>query len=890
MKKSLSMAVVLCLLVSLFSGLTISVSAAGDGTEGNPYQIATVADLALVAEYPDAYFVQTANLTGVNSSITDASKTFTGSYDGGNYSIAVSLTNSQGLFAVTSGATIKNLTVTGTVGVNASGLAGAIAGTINSTAFENCINKTTITGKGTKTGGIAGSNNSGTSTFTGCRNEGSITIDNYFIGGILGYSADAASVTFVNCANTGDVKGSTYVVGGILGQGNATMTNCYNTGSVMASYAANRMGGLVGGVLGTVALTNCYNTGTITQASGGSGALVGGTWKTATTTLTNCYNIGTVGTPAADQDLIASYLQSGSTHTKNYVNCYTTGTSTAENVTGGLTETGITVEKLNEGAATGYEPYQTSKFYSHPVLVANPEPAPALGSEENPYQIATKADLALVAANPAAYFEQTANIEEEVTSPINGSATFTGNYDGKGYSIKVKIESDAQSVGLFTKVAGTVSNVTVKGSVKGNDRAGGVVGELQQSGAIINCVNYAAVSGWQGIAGILGCSTTGVNGNSVQNCKNFGTITATGQYIGGIVGYGLLGSLSGCANYGDVTGGGPQVGGIVGYNNCNISNCLNAGNVTCNGNLAGGISGQFRATSISNCYNLGTVTAKGNNAIAGGLTTGNFGNVTFTVKNCYNAGAVLAPNGTAANMAISSSATNTCTYDNCYALTTETAGAPAGVTYVDPAALKTADLGSAFSITGDNYAYPQLTANPIETAWDFGKLTVTCGENGTTSFTGSIYLKKGSVYQLAVTPAANYVVVPVDLYVVQNGYMGIQVGDDTVVNVTFRKQLPSFVMAPQLWTIDDELKDVFFVKIGEGAYTASEFGIEYSKDGDTYLPLRAVEGDAAQFGILLDFSALNELPEYTVRAYVKYLDDDGVSQTITGESQAIRQE
>ncbi len=882
MKKVLSMAVVFCLLASLFSGLTISVSAAGDGTESNPYQIATAANLSLVAENPSAYFVQTADITGVTSPITDASVTFTGSYDGGNYSIAVALpSSSRGLFTSTNGATISNLTVTGTVAtdkaVQSTGSIGAFAGSIRSTSFINCTNEAIITGNATKVGGIAGSNDGGHSIFTNCKNEGTVTINNYFVAGILGYSADAATVEFTNCANTVNIKGSTYVVAGLLGQGAVTMTNCYNTGDILGFAVTNRFGGLVGGVLGNVSLTNCYNTGDVPGAK--SGALVGGTWSTATTTLTNCYNIGTIATTAADQDLIGSHLQGSSTHTKNFVNCYTTGASTTSNVTGSLTAAGITAERLNTGAAAGEEPYQLSPYYSHPILTANPEPAPAPGTEANPYQIATIGDLSLVAQDPTAYFVQTADIEEEVTSWINGSTTFSGNYDGRGHFINVNIESKNQSVGLFSKVTGTISNVIVKGKVKGHDRAGGVVGELQKGGAVINCVNYAAVDGYQGIAGIVGCALSG--GNSIQGCKNFGTIIGTGQYDGGIIGYGELGSLSGCANYGNVTGGSTQVGGIAGYIYCSISNCLNAGNVTGNSDLVGGIAGQFRNTSMSNCYNLGIVTTNYNNAIAGGLIAGNYGVGNIKVSNCYNAGVVFAPNGTAANMAINSKDSTTFTYENCYALTTDlSATAPAGVTLVDKAGLKNAifGLGGAYEI-GTLYEYPQLSSNPMDVAWDFGKLTVTGGENGTVSFTGSMYLKQGSVYQLKVEPIGSYVA-----YVDANGedqlvvgnVAGITVGEDTVVTVTFeerRPEAPSFVeMTKSAYHTGKD--GVVFAKVLEGyGYEITGWGIEYSLTEDFANPQTLASATATwtQYGVYLDFAALDYVPAtYYVRPYVLY--------------------
>ena len=86
----------------------------------------------------------------------------------------------------------------------------------------------------------------------------------YYVGGVCGLN----HATVTNCYNTGSVTGS-YYVGGVCGLNDGTVTNCYNTGSVEGNRC---VGGLCGyNHLGTV--TNCYYlTGTAAGGINGSDA------------------------------------------------------------------------------------------------------------------------------------------------------------------------------------------------------------------------------------------------------------------------------------------------------------------------------------------------------------------------------------------------------------------------------------------------------------------------------------------------------------------------------------------------------------------------------------------------------------------------------------------
>src|SRR6056297_1323867 len=97
-RKGIIIVIVFCFLILLSSSfsskqaLALTEFARGDGTADNPYQIATAEHLNNVRNNLDKHFIQTANIDlGGYSSWepigTDSSTSFTGSYDGRDYTI-----------------------------------------------------------------------------------------------------------------------------------------------------------------------------------------------------------------------------------------------------------------------------------------------------------------------------------------------------------------------------------------------------------------------------------------------------------------------------------------------------------------------------------------------------------------------------------------------------------------------------------------------------------------------------------------------------------------------------------------------------------------------------------------------------------------------------------
>lgn len=159
-----------------------------DGSGNIP--INSLAELRLVASNSGSKFIQQSDIDLLSEEWTPAS--FTGTYDGGNFSISnlnVSLgSGNAGLFASNTG-TIKNVVVTSASALKGEWHAGFICGE-NRGTIEGCTNRASITDGGVNSlGGICGNNNKG--TIRNCINTGTLTIVDRTpadgTGGIVGY-------------------------------------------------------------------------------------------------------------------------------------------------------------------------------------------------------------------------------------------------------------------------------------------------------------------------------------------------------------------------------------------------------------------------------------------------------------------------------------------------------------------------------------------------------------------------------------------------------------------------------------------------------------------------------------------------------------------------------
>ena len=162
------------------------------------------------------------------------------------------------------------------------------------------------------------------------------------------------------------------------------------------------------------------------------------------------------------------------------------------------------------------------------------------GTKESPYQISTADELFWFASlvngtlegveqNTAACAVLTADIDlsGQTWTPIGISTSnyFKGTFDGGGHTISnLTINTDASYVGLFGATSGaTLKNVTldepqVQNSAGGTSNTGALVGYMVGNGT----VEYCAVTN--------------------------GSVSSAGQYVGGLIGYILGGTVQYCYN------------------------------------------------------------------------------------------------------------------------------------------------------------------------------------------------------------------------------------------------------------------------------------------------------------------------------------------------------
>jgi len=241
------------------------------------------------------------------------------------------------------------------------------------------------------------------------------------------------------------------------------------------------------------------------------------------------------------------------------------------------------------------------------------------GEPNDPYQIATAADLIALGEDPNDYdkhFIVTADIDLDPNLP------------GRKVFDKAVIASDDPAIRFFTGVfdgrAHTISNLTINGRWRL-----GLFGQLGPGAKVKDLgLEHASITGSGGYIGGLGANNDG----SVINCHSSATVTCPGNYafyVGGLLGENW-GTVKNCYSAGQVRGA-ASVGALVGKNWGTLDHCSSSGPVTAEGDV-GGLAGRNSGTVI-HCSSTGAVDGKKN---IGGLVGWNDG----IVAHCYASGIV----------------------------------------------------------------------------------------------------------------------------------------------------------------------------------------------------------------------------------------------------------
>lgn len=190
-----------------------------------------------------------------------------------------------------------NITVNG-VNTGEDSTVGGIIGNMKNASILSCINKGKITSEGRKAGGIVGQiyseDENNVVTIEKSHNEGEISSNTIYVGGIAGY---ISIVNILNCYNIANIETEEGQIGGIVGYAastNSKIENCYNMGSIYGkfikeeNYKNTIAGGIVGHNYGLI--SKCYNTGSITIENSQAGGIAGN----SNGMISECYNKGKI--------------------------------------------------------------------------------------------------------------------------------------------------------------------------------------------------------------------------------------------------------------------------------------------------------------------------------------------------------------------------------------------------------------------------------------------------------------------------------------------------------------------------------------------------------------------------------------------------------------------
>jgi hypothetical protein len=274
------------------------------------------------------------------------------------------------------------------------------------------------------------------------------------------------------------------------------------------------------------------------------------------------------------------------------------------------------------------------------------------GEPNDPYQIATAADLIALGETPEDYnkhFILTADIDLDPKLPgrevfdkaVIGptwETRFTGVFDGKGHTISHLTISGESYLGLFGHLAvpaevkglgvvdvniagsgwsvgglagcnhgGTLTQCNATGRVSGNDCVGGLVGH--SFGTVTRCRSTGTIGGESMVGGLVGGNG---EGGLITQCYSVGTVSGS-ECVGGLVGYNVYGDVTRCYSTAAVSGY-RSVGGLVGENDGGVTDCYSMGPVTGTAAVGGLVGSNYGY--VTQCLSTGKV---GGNNLVGGL-------------------------------------------------------------------------------------------------------------------------------------------------------------------------------------------------------------------------------------------------------------------------------
>ena len=248
----------------------------GSGTQTDPYQIGSGAELAWLADRVNnassgtKFYVELTDDIDLGNQpwtpigkfgFSSGDRSFSGSFRGNGHTVKGLNVSAEyaGLFGSINDAEITGVVVQGTVvstntnNGDAGGIVGRAIGTTNK--IINCGNEATVSG-GSYCGGILGNSQNGSCALeiTGCYNSGRVSAKDRAAGIVARFNGSSSAITLNTCYNTGEITSESYA-SGIYGSNSVTISDSYTVGAISGKDASSSSAFSTGSY---DTLTNCY--------------------------------------------------------------------------------------------------------------------------------------------------------------------------------------------------------------------------------------------------------------------------------------------------------------------------------------------------------------------------------------------------------------------------------------------------------------------------------------------------------------------------------------------------------------------------------------------------------------------------------------------------------
>jgi len=638
---------------------TATPPAAGDGSEGNPYEISSLENLYWLSQSDtawDKHYIQTVNINASSTSnwnngsgftpIGNLDKKFTGTYNG-QYHKVDSLYIKRGsetrigLFGMLKGETakIEKLTLTN-VDITGKKIVGSIVadnrGSINECSASGDV-EATGSGIHTNTGGIAGLNKG---TIKSSFSLVHVTSSGHLVGGLVG--KNGVSSVIVDSYSQGQVFGLHHI-GGLVGENyKGQVKYCYSTSSVAGTKSSG--GGLIGAFYGGSIESSFWDVETsgVTESEGGTGLTTSEmhdfyTYYDAEWNFIDSWGFNpdenggypflawqnfAYNMPVVIEIEEVTVIDNTSATATVKINAKGSDDFTSSGVCWGINpQPTLGDNYTDEGAVNGIVSVtsditglnENNIYYLRPYVKNNDETIygdeksfstfhsfvkpSGEGTQENPYEIANLNNLEWLMLSDTAWGKNYIQ-----TADINASES--ANWcSGKGFFPIGN--ADKKFTGTYNGQYHKIDSLYIN---RGSETRIGLFGMLKGESATIEKLTLTDVD---------------ITGNKIV-----GSIVADNR-----------GTINECSSSGDVEATGSEIhtmaGGLVGLNKDTIKNSFSSVHVSSSGHLAGGLSGKNGASAlIINCYSQGQVWGIDH---IGGLVGENYEG---EVKYCYSTASV----------------------------------------------------------------------------------------------------------------------------------------------------------------------------------------------------------------------------------------------------------